>query len=110
MGGAKQFPKLPYASVLFGDSPEETFKIAHGLKERGFRAMKFGWGPLGSKDAAFDEALVKAAREGIGDAAELMVDAGVCWGNDVEKVLERARPFAKYHLTWLEERVAPDAI
>jgi len=101
---------LPYASVLFGDSPQETFNIARGLKERSFRAMKFGWGPLGSRDAAFDEALVKSAREGIGQEAELMVDAGVCWGNDVEKVLERAKSFAKYRLTWLEEPLHPDAI
>jgi L-alanine-DL-glutamate epimerase-like enolase superfamily enzyme len=110
ISGAKQFAKLPYASVLFGDSPEQTFSVARGLKERGFRAMKFGWGPLGSKDAAFDEALVKAAREGIGNEAELMVDAGVCWGNDVEKVLERAKTFSKYRLTWLEEPLHPDAI
>src|SRR3954449_13283861 len=55
IGGAKQFPKLPYASVLFGDSPQGTFTVARGLRERGFKAMKFGWGPLGSKDAAFDE-------------------------------------------------------
>ena len=34
--GKHQFAKLPYASVLFGDSPEETFKVARGLKERGF--------------------------------------------------------------------------
>ncbi|HEV8291861.1 MAG TPA: mandelate racemase/muconate lactonizing enzyme family protein [Tepidisphaeraceae bacterium] len=106
----KQYPKLPYASVLFGDSPEQTFQIASGLKERGFRAMKFGWGPLGSKDAAFDEALVKSAREGIGNEAELMVDAGVCWGNDVEKVLDRAKTFSKYRVTWLEEPLHPDAI
>ncbi len=110
LGGAKQFPKMPYASVLFGDSPEQTLQGARGLKERGFKAMKFGWGPLGSKDAAFDEALVRSAREGIGNEAELMVDAGVCWGNDVEKVLARARAFAKYRLTWLEEPLHPDAI
>jgi L-alanine-DL-glutamate epimerase-like enolase superfamily enzyme len=110
IGGGKQFPKLPYASVLFGNSPEETLQVARGLRERGFKAMKFGWGPLGSKDAVFDEALVKSAREGIGNEAELMVDAGVCWGNDVEKVLERAKTFAKYRLTWLEEPLHPDAI
>jgi L-alanine-DL-glutamate epimerase-like enolase superfamily enzyme len=110
IGGAKQYPKLPYASVLFGDSPEQTYQIAQGLKQRGFRAMKFGWGPLGSKDAAFDEALVGSAREGIGNDAELMVDAGVCWGNDVEKVLERAKTFSKYRVTWLEEPLHPDAI
>ncbi len=110
IGGREQHAKLPYASVLFGDSPQETFEIARGLKERGFRAMKFGWGPLGSRDAAFDEALVKSAREGIGGEAELMVDAGVCWGNDVETVLARAKTFSKYRVTWLEEPLHPDAI
>ena len=110
LGGARQYAKQPYASVLFGNTPEETNQVAKGLKDRGFRAMKFGWGPLGSKDAAFDEALVRSAREGIGDAAELMVDAGVCWGNDVEKVFERAKTFAKYRPTWLEEPLHPDAI
>ena len=110
IGGKKQFAKMPYASVLFGNSPQETFQVARGLKERGFGAMKFGWGPLGSKDAAFDEALVRSAREGIGNEAELMIDAGVCWGNDVEKVLERAKTFAKYRVTWLEEPLHPDAI
>ena len=110
LGAARQHPKLPYASVLFGDSPQETLQVARGLKDRGFKAMKLGWGPLGSKDAAFDEALVKSAREGIGNDAELMVDAGVCWGNDVETVLERAKTFSKYRVTWLEEPLHPDAI
>jgi len=110
IGGGKQFPKLPYASVLFGDSPEQTFGVARGLRDRGFKAMKFGWGPLGSKDAAFDEALVRWAREGIGNDAELMVDAGVCWGNDVETALARAKTFSKYLITWLEEPLHPDAI
>src|SRR5437667_3763675 len=63
LGGDKQFPKLPYASVLFGDSPEQTYQVARGLKDRGFRAMKFGWRPLGSKDAAFDEALQRYGRD-----------------------------------------------
>jgi L-alanine-DL-glutamate epimerase-like enolase superfamily enzyme len=110
LGARQQHAKLPYASVLFGDSPEETFTIARGLKDRGFRAMKFGWGPLGSKDADFDEALVKSARDGIGNDAELMVDAGVCWGNDVETVLSRAKTFSEYRVTWLEEPLHPDAI
>ena len=103
-------PKLPYASVLFGDTPDQTREVARGLSSRGFRAAKFGWGPLGTRDAAFDEALVRAAREGLGDEAELMVDAGVAWGNDVETVLDRAVRFAQYRVTWLEEPLHPDAI
>jgi L-alanine-DL-glutamate epimerase-like enolase superfamily enzyme len=95
---------------LFGDSVEETFEVARRLWGEGHRAAKFGWGPLGSRDAGFDEALVRAAREGLGDGPELMVDAGVCWGDDVEKVLRRAEVFSKYRVTWLEEPLHPEAI
>ncbi|MFM7361210.1 MAG: glycosyltransferase, partial [Cyanobium sp.] len=52
----------------------------------------------------------RAAREGIGEHAELMVDAGEAWGDDVATVLERARQFAPYRVTWLEEPLHPAAI
>jgi len=110
LGGSQAFPKLPYASVLFGDTPEATERIARGLKDRGFRAAKFGWGPMGKKDADADVALVRAAREGLGSTPELMVDAGWAWGRDVDAVLDRARRFAPFRLTWLEEPLLPDAL
>lgn len=110
LGGQKSWPKLPYASVLFGNTPEETRAFASGLSQRGFQAAKFGWGPLGSKDAQFDEALVCAARQGLGDEPELMVDAGIAWGDNVEIAFERANRFAKYRVTWLEEPLPPEAI
>src|SRR5687767_2450312 len=53
LGTDRPRAKLPYASVLFGDTPEETFEVARGLRANGFAAAKFGWGPLGSRDAAF---------------------------------------------------------
>ena len=49
---------------------------------------------LGTRDAEADVALVRAAREGLGSAAELMVDAGWAWGRDVDAVSDRARRFA----------------
>ncbi|HVR86410.1 MAG TPA: mandelate racemase/muconate lactonizing enzyme family protein [Planctomycetota bacterium] len=110
LGGKTSHPKTPYASVLFGDTPEDTLRIARGLRERGFRAAKFGWGPMGKKDAETDVALVRAAREGLGPEPELMVDAGWAWGRNVEAVLDRARRFAPYRLTWLEEPLFPDAL
>jgi L-alanine-DL-glutamate epimerase-like enolase superfamily enzyme len=110
LGGKEAYPKTPYASVLFGDTPEATHRIAQGLRGRGFRAAKFGWGPMGKKDAETDAALVRAAREGLGPEPELMVDAGWAWGRDVEAVLDRARRFAPYRLTWLEEPLLPDAL
>jgi L-alanine-DL-glutamate epimerase-like enolase superfamily enzyme len=110
LGGKKAFPKKPYASVLFGDTPEETLKVAQGIQSQGFLAAKFGWGPLGKKDAEWDVALVRAAREGLGPKAELMVDAGWAWGRDVDAVMDRARRFSSYRVTWLEEPLFPDAI
>lgn len=110
LGGGASHPKLPYASVLFGDTPEETLRIAQRVRSQGFLAAKFGWGPMGKKDAETDVALVRAAREGLGAAPELMVDAGWAWGRDVEAVLDRARRFAPYRLTWLEEPLLPDAL
>jgi L-alanine-DL-glutamate epimerase-like enolase superfamily enzyme len=110
LGGTKAHPKKPYASVLFGDSPEETLRVAQRIQSQGFLAAKFGWGPLGKQDAEWDVALVRAAREGLGPKPELMVDAGWAWGRDVEAVLDRARRFAPYRVTWLEEPLLPDAI
>ena len=103
-------PKLPYASVLFGDTPEDTYQIAAGLRERGYRAAKFGWGPMGKFGEANDIALVAAAREGMGLEAQIMIDAGVVWGTDYETAYNRAEAFAQFSPTWLEEPLAPDAI
>ena len=103
-------PKLPYASVLFGDTPEETYRIATRLREKGYRAAKFGWGPMGKFGAANDIALVRAAREGMGTEAQIMIDAGVVWGNDHETAYQRAEAFSQFSPTWLEEPLAPDAV
>ena len=62
LGGKKACPKKPYGSVLFGETPEETLRIAQRLQSQGFLAAKFGWGPLGKRDAEWDVALVCAAR------------------------------------------------
>ena len=109
-------PKLPYGSVLFGDTPELTRERAVDLRRRGYRAAKFGWGPMGRAGEAEDVALVRAAREGLGSDGpggrepRLMVDAGVAWGEDAETAYARAVAFAPYRLTWLEEPLSPDAI
>ena len=102
--------KLPYASVLFGDIPAETHQIATQLREQGYRAAKFGWGPMGKFGEENDVALVRAAREGMGEDAQIMIDAGVVWGEDYETAYARAKQFAQFSPTWLEEPLAPDAI
>ncbi|MDE0687553.1 MAG: mandelate racemase/muconate lactonizing enzyme family protein [Candidatus Poribacteria bacterium] len=103
-------PKLPYASVLFGDTPEATYRIAARLREQGYRAAKFGWGPMGKFGEANDIALVRAAREGMGTEAQIMIDAGVVWESDHETAYQRAEAFSQFSPTWLEEPLAPDAV
>jgi L-alanine-DL-glutamate epimerase-like enolase superfamily enzyme len=103
LGHERSVPKIAYASQLFGDTPEETHERARQARSRRFRAAKFGWGPMGHFDEAFDIALVRAAREGLGDDAALMVDAGVVWGEDDATALQRANAFRPFDVTWLEE-------
>jgi L-alanine-DL-glutamate epimerase-like enolase superfamily enzyme len=110
LGYDTAYPKLPYASVLFGDTPAETRAIAEAIRARGFAAAKFGWGPMGKGSAEDDEALVAAARDGLGPASQLMVDAGVVWGADDETAFDRARRFAAYDVTWLEEPLLSDEV
>jgi L-alanine-DL-glutamate epimerase-like enolase superfamily enzyme len=106
---ARAHAKRPYASVLFGDTPEATRARAAQLRSEGFRAVKFGWGPMG-KLRETDIALVREARAGLGDEATLLVDAGVAWGTDWETALQRAADFAPYRPGWLEEPLLGDAV
>src|SRR5436305_8409316 len=71
LGGGFRKTFRAYASILFGDTPAETARIGAGLVRQGFRAVKFGWGPMGQSEAS-DIAHVQAARRGVGPDAELM--------------------------------------
>jgi len=105
LGGGFRHKIRCYASVLFGNTPEETREIASRLAGQGFTAVKFGWGPMG-EDAATDVALVAKAREGLGKNVDLMVDAGLPW--DAKTAIQRARAFSEHDIFWLEEPLAPD--
>jgi L-alanine-DL-glutamate epimerase-like enolase superfamily enzyme len=105
LGGGFRKTFRAYASILFGDTPADTERTGRNLAEKGFRAVKFGWGPMGQSEET-DIAHVRAARRGVGDRVELMVDAGLCW--DTATALRRARQFEQFNLTWLEEPLHPD--
>ena len=53
-------------------------------RAKGFRAAKFGWGPIGRGSAQDDADHFAAAREGLGADGILLVDAGQIFGEDVE--------------------------
>jgi L-alanine-DL-glutamate epimerase-like enolase superfamily enzyme len=107
LGGGFRKTFRAYASILFGNTPEETEKTACGLASQGYGAVKFGWGPMGQSEAS-DIAHVRAARKGLGSNVELMVDAGLCW--DTATAIRRAKQFAEFNLAWLEEPLHPDNV
>jgi L-alanine-DL-glutamate epimerase-like enolase superfamily enzyme len=107
LGGGFRKTFRAYASILFGDTPEETAALGARLREQGYKAVKFGWGPMGQSEAG-DIAHVRKAREALGPDVELMVDAGLCW--DTATAIRRSRQFEPFNLTWLEEPLHPDNV
>lgn len=103
IGYKKSYPKLPYASQLFGNTPEDTFNKAKNTKALGYKAIKFGWGPFGKNGLGNDIAHLVAAREGVGKNVSLMVDAGTVWDDDVSIASGRLKHLKNVYAYWLEE-------
>ncbi len=96
-----------YCSILFGDTPAETYERARRHVDLGFSAIKFGWGPMGQSEEN-DIALVREARRGSGDDVDILVDAGQVW--DWKTALKRTEQFAEYDIFWLEEPLHPQDV
>ena len=103
LGYTTNFAKVPYASMLMGDTPQSTLERAKEARDKGFRAVKFGWGNYGTADVNDDADHVAAAREGLGQDAELLIDAGQIWGDDVDLAMKRLPALKQAGATWLEE-------
>ena len=97
------FPKLPYASQLFGDTPEKTFQKAKNANAAGYQAVKFGWGPFGKYGKENDIAHLMAAREGVGRSAYLMIDAGTVFGENLHEAQKRLTTLENINAYWFEE-------
>jgi len=105
LGGGFHQKVRCYASSLFGETPAKTGELARRYRDQGFNAVKFGWAPMG-QDEKTDIVLVREARKGLGDDADLCIDAGLVW--DSKTALQRARAFSEYKIFWLEEPLRPD--
>jgi len=103
LGYQKSYPKLPYASVLFGDTAQETKQKALAMKQAGFKAVKFGWGPFGTTTVQADAEHIFAARDGIGSDGYLMIDAGTVFKEDVEAAAARLPALHEANVYWYEE-------
>ena len=110
LGYQKSFPKTPYASVLFGDTPEETRQKARAATGAGYRAAKFGWGPFGRTTVAADREQLHAAREGLGPDGLLLVDAGTVWVDDVARAAQCLPALRECRALWLEEPFVSGAL
>ncbi len=95
-----------YASVLFLDTPKATAGLAASLAERGFSAIKLGWGRFG-QDRDWDCAVLAEVRAAIGHKIDLMVDAGRVWRAD-EAIARAPELFDRFGLLWLEEPLHED--
>lgn len=112
LGGRYRERIRPYASLLMRE-PDQMADQLLPVKEQGFRAFKIGWGPFGRRDSATDEAIVRAARNAVGEEGLLMVDAGASdafWPRDFKWALRTAEMLTDYGVAWFEEALPPDAL
>lgn len=107
--GQTNLAKDPYASVLFGATPEQTEQHAAAAAAQGFRRVKFGWQGFGHGTVAQDEAQLAAARAGLGPDGTLFVDAAMAWGNDAQSAIERVAALERHHVEFVEEPFVPGA-
>ncbi|MBW8883793.1 MAG: mandelate racemase/muconate lactonizing enzyme family protein, partial [Planctomycetia bacterium] len=115
IGGRRCECVTAYASTLFRETPEAMFEAARGYVERGFRAVKFGWGVFG-EDPARDVELVAAAREALGPERDLMVDPGwygAGWKGPwkprtLDDNIRLCQSLALYRVRWIEDFIHPE--
>ena len=96
-----------YASTLFRPTPYDIKKACEYYLEKGFTAIKFGWGVFG-ENRKNDIALVKAAREAVGNDVDLMVDAGWKHNRSAYDAIELLKALAEYNIYWFEDFLHPE--
>ncbi|MGV1046963.1 MAG: mandelate racemase/muconate lactonizing enzyme family protein [Solirubrobacterales bacterium] len=103
LGGRRRESVRAYASTLFRAEPEAMRTAVRTYLDRGYTAIKFGWGSWG-EDPDRDRDLFATACEEAGPDVDLMVD-GYLGGDTVAQVraLEPLAPF------WVEEPLPADS-
>lgn len=106
---------MAYASTLFRETPDAMVAAARSYVERGFRAVKFGWGVFG-EDPGRDVELVAAARDALGPDRLLMVDPGwygAGWKGPwrprtLEENVVLCERLAPFGVRWVEDFIHPE--
>lgn len=100
LGGSYRDKVIPYASALMPFSEKEVESLVSEHVNKGFRAVKLGWGPLGY-DTARDLRLVKTARRAAGDNVDIMIDIGKRY--HLKQAMYMAKAMEELNIYWLEE-------
>jgi len=107
LGGAYRDRVRAYASTLFRPTPDDMKRACEAYLQRGFTAIKFGWGVFG-QDRHRDAALVAAARQAVGPDVDLLVDAGWSVNRSPYDAVELLRRLEPYEIFWLEDFLHPE--
>ena len=114
--GARRRDRITaYASTLFRSTPEGMAEAARGYVEKGYRAVKFGWGVFG-QDPGRDRELVAAARQALGPDRDLLIDPGwypAGWTKpgrmrSRRDAVELCQWLADYKVGWVEDFIHPE--
>ncbi|MCL2527150.1 MAG: mandelate racemase/muconate lactonizing enzyme family protein [Defluviitaleaceae bacterium] len=106
--GAKYRDKVQaYASTLFRPTPEAMAKACEKYLEKGFKAIKFGWGAFGP-DMKKDVSLVAAARKAVGEDIHLMIDPGWKHNRGAYEATQLMKRLEPYNVYWLEDFMHPE--
>jgi L-alanine-DL-glutamate epimerase-like enolase superfamily enzyme len=105
-GGAKQ--RIPVYTTEGGWlhlSPDDLVRETLAARDAGFKGAKI---KVGKPHVSDDLARLRAVREAVGDAFEIMVDANQCF--TLSEALRRAPRYAELGIAWFEEPLPADDI
>ena len=108
LGGARRDRVRAYASTLFRPTPAAMARACEFYLERGFTAIKFGWGVFG-RDRKLHVELVRPAPQAVGPDVELMVDPGWAVDRSAHHAVALARPLEPFDIYWPEDFLHPEA-
>jgi L-alanine-DL-glutamate epimerase-like enolase superfamily enzyme len=108
LGGARRDKVQAYASTLFRPTTDAIRHACEFYMQRGFKAVKFGWGVFG-QDIKQDVRLVETARKTLGPDIALMVDPGWMVQRSAYDAIELCRLLEPYNIYWLEDFLHPES-
>ncbi|MBS1800613.1 MAG: mandelate racemase/muconate lactonizing enzyme family protein [Acidobacteria bacterium] len=107
LGGGYRDRIRAYASTLFRPTPQGMREAAGCYLEKGFSAVKFGWGVFGENPER-DVELVAAARETMGAKADLLVDAGWYVHRTAKEAIGMVKSLEPFRPFLVEEPLSPE--